>query len=438
MIGGTPPSRPRRIFAVGVDHLRRHRLRRLVNERAGDAANFPEEDPRQGARVLHEIEFAAAAIGDSREKRHVGVAADGDGGDRDLRLPHAIDELVELRIGSLTVGEDDHVLHGRLGLLQILESLDHARVHVGPAGGGDRVDPPSDGAVVADLSQRDRFRGERVERRHRNVVTLPHRADGGDRGSLAHRELFAIHRAGTVDHDRERSDGDDLGVLDLEVDRHRLLEFGVCPAADAVRIGTADHDQAAAELTGIANEHFDLLVAEAGSAVGVAYRTARDVREDDGVVALELRQRVEEVVGCGDFYLEVLRAEPFDEEIKLPLGVGVLDEEDASLTADVSEGRGDVVLSHAVGGGIRRDEAGFVGVEVRLVDLLLDRENLLAGRNRHLFLGDRFFALARLADDDELAGDGVAGSLGSVVAEDDAQVERLAAADVRGKVDFLD
>ena len=35
-----------------------------------------------------------------------------------------------------------------------------------------------------------------------------------------------------------------------------------------------------------------------------------------------------------------------------------------------------------VGGRVVGDEAGFVGVEVGLVDLLRDREDLLAGRRR--------------------------------------------------------
>ena len=67
----------------------------------------------------------------------------------------------------------------------------------------------------------------------------------------------------------QRPDRHDLGVLDLEVDRHGLFQLGVGPAAGAEAVRPAQHHQPAAQLLGVAHEHADLLVGEAADVVGV-------------------------------------------------------------------------------------------------------------------------------------------------------------------------
>ena len=69
------------------------------------------------------------------------------------------------------------------------------------------------------------------------------------------RNFAGVH----VEH--QCADRHDLRALDLEIDRHRLFELGVRPAAGAEAVGAADHDQPAAQLLGVAHQHLDLLVA---------------------------------------------------------------------------------------------------------------------------------------------------------------------------------
>ena len=88
-----------------------------------------------------------------------------------------------------------------------------------------------------------------------------------------------------------------LGSLDLEVDRHRLFERRVRPAAGAVGVGPAKHDQAAAHLARVAHQHLDLLIAERRGRVAIFGAAARNVGQDHRVVPLQLGQRVEQPIG---------------------------------------------------------------------------------------------------------------------------------------------
>ena len=65
-------------------------------------------------------------------------------------------------------------------------------------------------------------------------------------------------------HHRQRTYGDDFGVVDLEVYRHCFLKLRVRPAARAKTVLPADHDQAATQFLRVANKDIDLLVTEVG------------------------------------------------------------------------------------------------------------------------------------------------------------------------------
>ena len=80
------------------------------------------------------------------------------------------------------------------------------------------------------------------------------------------------HLAGM--HDQcQGTDRLNLGVPDLEVDRHRLFDLGADPATSAEGFGAADHQQAGTELLRVADQHVDLFVGERRDLIG-AFRRA--------------------------------------------------------------------------------------------------------------------------------------------------------------------
>ncbi len=90
-----------------------------------------------------------------------------------------------------------------------------------------------------------------IERDDADVVLWAKHLGRGDGGGSAPSDLFAPHRAGTVDDKHERADGVYLGRLDLAIDGEGLFELGIGPAAGAIAVRAAEHDEAAAEVLGV-------------------------------------------------------------------------------------------------------------------------------------------------------------------------------------------
>ena len=266
-------------------------------------------------------------------------------------LTKALDRRVARR-GGVAVADDDHVLHGGVGELREAGGGHlHAAVEGGHVADRHAVDagehhlPAGADADHAPLRLAPEPLVGAVPLDEAAVVAGAERFDRLDGDALL--PVVRLRDFAGVHHQAEGADGDDLGAFDREVDRHRFFELRVGPTAGAVGVGAADHHEAAAELAGVADEHVDLFVAEAGDVVDVVDAAAGDVGEDDGVVALQLGERIEELVAADDGDFDLFAAEAIGEVVEVAAVFGVLDQQDLALAADVGEGRGDVVLRHA-------------------------------------------------------------------------------------------
>ena len=229
----------------------------------------------------------------------------------------------------------------------------------------------------------------------------------------------------------------DLHGLDLHVDRQGLLDRRVHPAAGAEAVLAAEHDQAGAHVVDVGLEQPLLRLGE---------RVLGDVAEDHGVERLELAEVVGERVaplvaaaadagGDQDLDLQLLLAEGPDQ-----LGVlapGPLDQEDLRRAPGVGEPGGHVVDRPAVARALLGDELGGEGVEARLGDELLEREDVHApaevDRHRLLVAGGGDAPVVGVLLEDL---QGPPGRLAGP--DDDVDVDRLALLDVGGQRDLLD
>ncbi len=114
---------------------------------------------------------------------------------------------------------------------------------------------------------------------HPGVVVVGQRADR----RLGH-DLLPVVPLGDLAgvHDQDHgADALDLQRLDLHVDRQRLLDGRVHPAAGAEAVGPAEHDQPGAHVVAVGRQQLVL---------GLGERLLGDVGQDHRVIGLELRQ----------------------------------------------------------------------------------------------------------------------------------------------------
>ena len=144
------------------------------------------------------------------------------------------------------------------------------------------------------------------------------------------------------DH-RQRPAGDHLGVLDLEIDRHGLLDFGVGPAAGAEAVRPAEHHQPGAHLLRVAPSmsiwpSLNLLL-------------AGDVGQDDRVVGLQVGQGGEELVARCTSTSSPCRRSRSTSTANSPGCSLVLDQQHLAFALDVGEGRGPLFCGMASSSG---------------------------------------------------------------------------------------
>ena len=117
-----------------------------------------------------------------------------------------------------------------------------------------------DGGLVADRLQRDGpvtpIGSLEFPREHADEVAAAERLDRIHRAAFA--EVVALRNLAGVHDQHEGTLGNLLEVLDVEADRHDLLDRAAQPAAGTERVLPADHDQPAAQVADVRRQHFML------------------------------------------------------------------------------------------------------------------------------------------------------------------------------------
>src|SRR4029079_7534152 len=264
---------------------------------AGYLLGLFEEDVWDARRVRGVIEAAAALRGEVLEER-VRAAARTDRRERDPGRLHPLEDLVVLPGARPAVGQQDNVASGRGRGLERVDRLLEPREDVGLP---DRVDTGDLALQVADLAKRlglddpvrlliERHDADLValgQRRGRPQdglladIDLAHTADAGPAPLTAVERVAVtgIHGARLVDDHDERDVGLLLPVAHAHIDRQRLLERGPLVATGTVRIGSADHHEALADVADVDLERTELPVGKPGP---------RYVDQHDAVVVREL------------------------------------------------------------------------------------------------------------------------------------------------------
>ena len=136
---------------------------------------------------------------------------------------------------------------------------------------------------------------------------------------------------------------------------------------------------------------------------GIFAARPRHVGQHDRVVPLQLGQRREQPIARLHHDFQPFIPQLLDQIIELARRLPVFDQQHQPLALHVRERRGHVVLRDRVGLRIIRDEAGFVGIEIGLIDFLAEREHRFARLDFIGSIDERLLPLARLADDRECA-----------------------------------
>ena len=210
------------------------------------------EDPRNRLGVLGVVEAPAAPLGDVHHQLHVGILADGDGGDRDLVLGHAPQEAGEVAARHLAVGQEDHVLEQRRPIEENGVGLLERRIAVGASARLDGGHGVVDRRPVAGRLDREVPDELGVPAHHPDLVAVVEEVHDEVGGFLGQVELGDLlvgghrHRARAVDREHDGQAGDLDLLLHLHGDGQRFLDRRPVVAAETEALLAADHDEPAA------------------------------------------------------------------------------------------------------------------------------------------------------------------------------------------------
>lgn len=204
----------------------------------------------------------------------------------------------------------------------------------------------------------------RIEGHDGYVIVLIHYLDCGDRRGLAHFQLRSGHRSRAVDDDGQRAAGHDLGIFYLKVDRHGGLDRGVGPTPGAKAFGPAQHDQASAQVLSVADQHFNLFVADRRQLFGRIAGRAGHIGQNHQVEALQFGQVGKQLVAGLHRDRDILFAQKRRQAVELSRFGPVFDQQHLAGAADQGEGGGFVVLGLRVAAAIG-NQAGGVRVKIR-------------------------------------------------------------------------
>ncbi len=384
-----------RIHDVGRDVLQ------FFDQRTGDAAGFTLIDLRQHLGVGHDVVLAASHRRDVSQGCAAGwsVSSHRDGGDLDPGLFVEIQRRGEGGDG-ITVTDDDHVLdrcgdlveggqshfQGRFEFRHVARghAVEQGQHLVALAGNPDEslVASPQPGlpAEVIPVDQPTEIHGAQRLDRLAGHDFLP---------VISRRHLGRVH------HEHQGPDRFDLGVLDLEVHRHRVLQLAYSPNLPPRNCWRPpEHDQAGTHLLRVPDQHLDLFIAETRHVRRIGAAAAGHVGKHHAIVALQFAETREELIAGLDVDLQIHDPQTFHQVIRIPALIAILDQQHAAPASHVGERRGLIVLRQQVVGDIVRHEHRLVGVHGRLVDRVPESHHRLAGRQFDGLLADQFLASA--------------------------------------------
>ena len=198
-----------------------HGGRPLDDQLVVEVGGLAREDARDAGRIARLVEAPAAALGDHLQHRLIGAVADADGGDGDAGGGRGVDQVGDLVVGGLSVGEEDDVLLARARRQQLVDRLAQPGQDVGAAAGLDAADVVGDPLPVRRALQLDDRLRLAVEHDDRDLIGRRQRLGGGARGLLGEVQLLAGHRSRLVDHQRQRQRGLFLALGDVEAQRQQ-------------------------------------------------------------------------------------------------------------------------------------------------------------------------------------------------------------------------
>ncbi len=256
---------------------------------------------------------------------------------------------------------------------QLVDGFAQPRQDVRAAAGLDAADVAQDARAVGGALQPHDRRGLAVEDDDGDEVRRRHHLGGGARGLLGQLHLGAAHRSGFVDDQRQRQGGFVFLLGQVEAHGQDCFEAAAAVVAGAEAPGAAGDQQPAARAhEGVERGH--ALVAELG---------ARDVGEDDEVVAIELGAR-RQLVGGAHVDGDVLAAEGARER-GVAAGAAAFDEQHTRLALGGDGEDAGVVLGVGVVGGA--DDAHAEAAGARLLDAGGPADGGHAGRDGDGLLG---------------------------------------------------
>ncbi len=428
----------------------------FFDEGPGDATGFQLEDAGESFGVGGPIELAPGIVGNAAEAGvfNRAVSADGDRADFDLFLPEEGD-CRGVGWGRIAIADDDGVLDGCWARLEPLIAHQHGGLEVGHVAGLHPVELGHHRLVAAsDLHQAGPFvvpqpvflAGEVVPVGNAAVIHGTQNFQCFDTDDLL--PVVPLRDFAGVHHHRQGTDRPDLGILDLKIDRHRLFKFGIAPAAGTEAVGAADHHDARPELLGIADEHGDLIVGEAGGVfhiVGEGAVGPRHVRQHHAVIGLQFRQaRIELVAEHFDDF-DVLLSQAVGQLVEFGRCIRIHNQQHASLPPHMGKGGGRVVLLHQILAGVVGHKIGPVDIAGGCINAPLQDDGILPRLEDFFGFGKEFLLAADGAGDTQFAFHRAAYQLailvpngGSKVFQHHAGLKFLAATNVGRQGDLFD
>ncbi len=244
------------------------------------------------------IEAAASAAGDVLQHGLVGPVAHAHRRDGDAGGYGGIDQVGDLFVGGLPVGQEDDVLFAGGRGDQLFDRLAQAGQDVRASARLNARDVGQDLLAVRGALQAHHRAGRGVENDHRDLIGRRERLCGGARGVLREIHLGARHRARFVDDQREGDRGLLASIGDVEAHGQELFETGPGVTARTKALRTPTDEQPAA----LTHESFQ------PGGRGLGKLAVRDVGEHDQIRSGEVRS-TQAALGGANFCFDVFGGE---------------------------------------------------------------------------------------------------------------------------------